>query len=54
MSENWEPTEPVGLDWLVPLDMSPNIDDERVRSRIKWVDGVGRAYALALEEAIDA
>ena len=50
----WEPTEPVDLPQYVPLDMANNIDDDRTRSRIEWVDGFGRAYAPALEEAIDA
>lgn len=47
----WDPTEPVDLDHLVPLDMANNIDDERTKQRITWVDGFGRAYADALEDA---
>jgi len=48
---SWDPTEPVDLDHLVPLDMANNIDDERTKQRITWVDGFGRAYADALEDA---
>jgi hypothetical protein len=53
-STEWDATEPVGHDHLLPLDMAPNINDERVLNRVEWVDGLGRAYALALSEAIDA
>ena len=50
-ADSWDPTEPVDLDHLVPLDMANNIDDERTKQRITWVDGFGRAYADALENA---
>lgn len=45
----WEPTEPADLSQYVPLDMANNITDDRVRERIAWVDGLGRAYADSLE-----
>ncbi|MFB6179551.1 MAG: hypothetical protein ABEI77_07510 [Halorientalis sp.] len=47
--EQWDVTEPAGLDEFVPLDMANNITDERVRERIAWIDGLGRAYADALD-----
>lgn len=45
----WKVTEALDLDAYVPLDMANNIRDERVRERISWVDGFGRAYADALD-----
>jgi len=50
-ADSWDPTDPVDLDHLVPLDMANNIDDQRTKQRITWVDGFGRAYADALEDA---
>lgn len=47
--EAWSPTEPVDHSDIVPLDMARNITDERVKTRIEWVDGFGRAYASALD-----
>ena len=46
----WDVSEPVDVSQYVPLDMANNIDDDRARARIAWVDGLGRAYADALEE----
>jgi len=49
----WPVSDPVDLDDIVPLDMANNITDERVRQRITWTDGFGRAYADALSEVVD-
>jgi len=45
----WDVTERADTDEYVPLDMANNIADERVRGRIAWIDGFGRAYADALK-----
>lgn len=47
----WPVSDPVEHSDYVPLDMANNIDDERVRERIAWIDGFGRAYADSLEAA---
>jgi hypothetical protein len=46
----WDVSDPVNHSDFLPLDMANNIHDERVRERITWVDGFGRAYADALED----
>jgi len=50
MNAEWAATDPVKHDDFLPLDMANNITDERVRDRVEWVDGFGRAYAAVLEE----
>lgn len=47
-SERWSVSEAIEHSEFVPLDMANNIDDDRVRERIAWVDGCGRAYAHSL------
>jgi len=44
----WPVSEPVEIPDYIPLDMATNITDRRVRDRIAWVDGCGRAYADAI------
>ena len=44
----WDHTHLVDLSEFVPLDMANNIDDERTKQRIAWIDGLGRAYADAM------
>lgn len=46
---DWPVSEAVDHSEYVPLDMANNIDDDRVKERIAWVDGFGRAYANAFE-----
>ena len=50
--DEWPASEPVGHSKYAPLDMARNITDERVKNRITWVDGFGRAYADSLAAAI--
>ncbi|RLM53706.1 hypothetical protein DVK02_12735 [Halobellus sp. Atlit-31R] len=45
----WPVSDAVDHGDYEPLDMANNIDDERVRQRIAWIDGMGRAYAHSLD-----